>query len=463
MESSFFYYSVGTGENVPAVHNLSAEKYVNIGYSVEINIRTDDKDTRIIVPETKDGLPVGMFKLRTVRGNSPLGISPVKYIYIPSSVKYIDVSCSDGYFFNIFNGCTAEISPENPYFCVYGHGIYSKDMTELYYIFSPDETFTVPDGVKRIRSRAGAKIKGIKKLIIPESVEEIEDNAFYGAEVEEAEIHAKMIGSAAFFANGSLKKLTLSGFEHIDGNAFANCGELTTVTAKNSKCFDLNILHGVSDKLSLVYSDCGIITDSWNFPGVNVRRLSLSPNVKKIGKNIIRDGVLEIVSVNDKLNFSYKDLLRASEFGVMLSVRCAETDEILYGIDLWFRANKFHNGCNVDINYCQRITLYNGVYEALSDACGYFRRYQNQANFKKDVFKPLRQYVHDLAAAVAWGLTADGNYEKLSELQCFDVIDDKHFCDLIGYSAKRGTTEITALLMQKLHEKRMSLGQDDTL
>lgn len=42
-------------------------------------------------------------------------------------------------------------------------------------------------------------------------------------------------------------------------------------------------------------------------------------------------------------------------------------------------------------------------------------------------------------------------------------ICDSEFMELIDYSAQQGTTEMTALLMQKLHERRMSSGQNDTL
>lgn len=35
-----------------------------------------------------------------------------------------------------------------------------------------------------------------------------------------------------------------------------------------------------------------------------------------------------------------------------------------------------------------------------------------------------------------------------------DDIDDECFLNLIDYSVKQGKTEITALLMQKLHERR---------
>lgn len=466
MESSFFYYSgkdffnnyreqtKRSGTILAVPHDDLPEENSGItGYSVVIDLKTADENTRIIVPETDKERPVDMLRIRMFSEKFKGNISPIKYIYISASVKYIEVSFSDLGYFNIFNGCTVEISPDNPYFRVYEHGVYTKDMSELHFIFSPNEVFTVPDGVKTIKSDAGLGIKGIKKLTVPESVEKIEWFAFCRSGIEEAEISAKRIANSAFSDNIHLKKLTLSDFEHISGTAFAGCKELTTVIAKNAKQFDLNVLHGISDKLNLNL-DCGRIFDSSCFPGMDIRRIALSWNVKKLGKKIISDGVLEIVSVNNKLNFSYKNLLRASELGAVLSVRCAETDEILYEIDLWFRADIFHNGSAIDTKYCQRITNYNGVYDALSDACGYYRRYRELANFKKDaVFKPLRQYVHELAAAVAWGLTADGNYEKLSELQCFDFIDDKHFCDLIGYSAKQGMTVITALLMQKLHEK----------
>lgn len=62
------------------------------------------------------------------------------------------------------------------------------------------ETLTIPKGVTKIGSRAFAKVNGVKKVVIGESVTEIASYAFFYCAFEEIEIgeNVKEIGEAAF-------------------------------------------------------------------------------------------------------------------------------------------------------------------------------------------------------------------------------------------------------------------------
>lgn len=112
--------------------------------------------------------------------------------------------------------------------------LFSDDGTELEKFPSKyeGETYTVPEGVKRIKRYAFANCK-IKKVILPESLEEIEECAFYNAaSLESVEFNEglRVIGMHAF-SGCDLRSVKLpESLRVIKENAFEDNTELSEIT-----------------------------------------------------------------------------------------------------------------------------------------------------------------------------------------------------------------------------------------
>ncbi len=112
--------------------------------------------------------------------------------------------------------------------------LFSDDGTELEKFPSKyeGETYTVPDGVKRIKRNAFLNCK-IKKVILPESLEEIEEYAFYNAaSLESVEFNEglRVIGMSAF-SGCDLRSVKLpESLKKIEKYAFEDNTELSEIT-----------------------------------------------------------------------------------------------------------------------------------------------------------------------------------------------------------------------------------------
>ncbi|HOC32725.1 MAG TPA: leucine-rich repeat protein [Ruminococcus flavefaciens] len=112
--------------------------------------------------------------------------------------------------------------------------LFSDDGTELekFPVNYEGETYTVPEGVKRIKRNAFLNCK-IKKVILPESLEEIEDYAFYNAaSLESVEFNEglRVIGMSAF-SGCDLRSVKLpESLKKIEEYAFEDNTELSEIT-----------------------------------------------------------------------------------------------------------------------------------------------------------------------------------------------------------------------------------------
>lgn len=95
----------------------------------------------------------------------------LKSIVIPSSVKTI-IS-------NPFSGINIDIINESGNFVLKDSVLFSKDMSRLIYFGKNCEEYSVPEPVRIIGGEAFGYTK-IKKIILPETLNKIEEHAFWG-------------------------------------------------------------------------------------------------------------------------------------------------------------------------------------------------------------------------------------------------------------------------------------------
>lgn len=180
--------------------------------------------------------------------------SNIRNIYIPKTVKELDRNI-----FTLLEKATVSIDLNNPYMCVDEYGvIYNADKTKL--IAAPANLYY------------GA-------YVIPDTVIEICDGAFYGSKQlysVQIDSSVKKIGKHAFYDCDSLSSVTIPGnVEIVDCYAFCNCDNLERV----------NLLYGVEYLYDGCFSSCKKLSEI-NLPNSlkSVARASFShlPSLKEI-------------------------------------------------------------------------------------------------------------------------------------------------------------------------------------
>ena len=216
------------------------------------------------------------------------GCYSLETVHIPANVSEIP---------GIFSGCTSlksvTVDPKNPYFESEGGVIFNKGKTEiLFFPQGKSGTYTLPDTVSVIADGVFNYVTSITRIVIPNSITYIGNDAFSGSSIKEiffnggvpaSELHigdrafemtnaltsivlpahTKSIGSYAF--NGSrVSSISLNaGLETIGDHAFSNTSYL----------YDLSIPSGVQSIGDYCFSGSSIIT------------IDLNEGLKTIGKN----------------------------------------------------------------------------------------------------------------------------------------------------------------------------------
>lgn len=148
------------------------------------------------------------------------------------------------------------VSENNPVFCAYNKGLYSKDMTEVVMLPTTTATFELPESVSKICPWACSYNPYIKEIVVPSNITEMEIGSFYGnAQLSKVTIEANVtelpewgfafnkrlesvvlpesltkVGVKTFELCQSLKEISLpEAVETIDEGAFHNCSVLETV------------------------------------------------------------------------------------------------------------------------------------------------------------------------------------------------------------------------------------------
>ena len=277
----------------------------------------------------------------------------------------------------------------------------------------------MPEGVKRIKSRAGYMVKGLRRLTIPESVDEIEDGAFeYCDDLEYADIHARNIGNRAFCSCNRLKEVILrEGVQKIGDQAFA-------------------------------YTD--------------INRLILPPGVRDIGHYILLNAdpteqTLEVYLNNGALPKTHG---LPAEAGTLFIARSPETNEKVCEFVILGKVNKVITPRGVDFSEYDR--MFRKTFSAGTDFRKGFRAAHTRLGSPYEPDGEARRFYEEYIAEAACLILLElitQHPDKVSVSGItggiyLELVTDEGLLKLIDASARSGMTELTAVLMQKLHERR---------
>ena len=152
---------------------------------------------------------------------------------------------------NPFAGCPlVEVRNESPYFIYENGALYTKDKQTMIYcsIKGTDRVFVVPDTVKVICKHTFFLCDRFEKIVLPKSLEKMENNPFSGCSKLELENHSKayyiqddviyngfktsVVGTLNKIASNRL--VLLEGVKTINRNSFWNCKGIKTIVFPES-------------------------------------------------------------------------------------------------------------------------------------------------------------------------------------------------------------------------------------
>lgn len=500
------------GEFEPIDHEFYTEKYeyyieergaedVKLLFRAVLGTASAENSFRVTVPEEKDGIPVERVEICTRPYDIPEAAAAdfptLEYLYIPSGVSGIfietnaqrateELSEDENTAFvtetvNPLERCKVEISPDNPYFCVYENGIYSKDMTVLYYLFSPSELkdgrFEVPAEVKIIAPRACGALRGLRGVTVHKGVAEIAVGAFERCpDLEFADIRAKSVGIGAFEACPSLRAVRVSSVK-IGIEAFCDCEKLETVELLKTGEIEGGAFCGCVSLKEIRLPESLRFIGHRAFWGAGITRLTVPYSVKKLEEEICgKNTVLEIYTKkNGVLPFEYCG--KTAEIGTRIAVRSHEKGEkILFEFVLLDKLDRVFDKNGIDLSgYDEK--LKNRIFNKEGDKYGFdFFRYDEIPLYRDDTETTMlaawtrchypyqldegtREIFGNYVAEKGERFLMNGIYEGIgagdaAEYMFLDLIGNDALLRLIDRSAEEGRTEITAALMQKLHERK---------
>ena len=152
-------------------------------------------------------------------------------IYLGAGVTSIDE--------RVFNHCTSltniEVSPDNTYFASVDGNLYNTKNNEFtqYAPGKTESSFVIPDGIEKIQQNAFYGCASLESVTIPESVKSIGRYAFYGCTGLTSIVIPNGVTAVydyAFYECTGLKEITLSsGLTQIYSFSFATCTSLTNL------------------------------------------------------------------------------------------------------------------------------------------------------------------------------------------------------------------------------------------
>lgn len=195
--------------------------------------------------------------LETIGAEAFMGCGSLTNVTIPENVSSIGV--------NAFANCVSvnefNVSNDNESFTAVDGVIFTKDKKELvmYPAGKEDEEYLIPDGTEKIREKAFAYNENLKKAVIPESVNEIGNYAFYCCNdlknvdfKTDRQNGTKSVGNYAFYGCRMKSVFIPFGTETIGDGAFKNCDALTYADIPRTvKSIGTDAFYGVGDSIKI--------------------------------------------------------------------------------------------------------------------------------------------------------------------------------------------------------------------
>lgn len=244
----------GCGEEL-GLGNSDVKISVSDGKGIVKELPNKTGITEITVPDEYEGVPV-----TEIADFAGCNLENAEKINIGKNVEKIGVWAFEN------NQKLKEfcVDPENKYFCSVDGVLFTKDMKEL--LFYPlargiEEvkvkgedgkeqsakriTYSVPEGVEKIRSKAFYKCEKLYALTLPDKLKSIEEKAFFKcSSLETVNIPdgTEELGKDAFGYCSGIKEISVpSSVKSIGDYAFYNCTSLLKV---NMLCKKENVTLG---------------------------------------------------------------------------------------------------------------------------------------------------------------------------------------------------------------------------
>lgn len=256
-DNEWYDYGLFEGKDIK-LRKAVKGNYSNPDFDIEENrvMHYHGKNKVVVVPEGIEELESSSFwdnqsieevilpdSLTNMGGDTFYNCKNLRKINIPKNVNLMGN--------NPFAGCPlVEINNESPFFVYENGALYTKDKETMIYcsIKGEDDTFIVPNTVKVICKHTFFLCDRFKKIVLPESLEKMENNPFSGCSKLALENHSK-----AYFIKddviyngfktsvvGTLNKIAserlvlLEGIKTINRNSFWNCKGIKTIVFPES-------------------------------------------------------------------------------------------------------------------------------------------------------------------------------------------------------------------------------------
>lgn len=235
--------------NETGAGNLKIKYRISDGEAIVIGVPDNATVPEIVIPDEYEGKPV-----TEIADFSIVNLENVTKVTIGKNVRTIGLWGME----NNKKLTFIEVDDENPYFTDADGVLFSKDMKTL--LFYPmargvEEmktadgvtvrgiSYSIPEGVETVRTKAFYKCSDIRELTLPESLKVIEEKAFFRCSISEITLPEKLefIGKDAFSYCTGLKSIVIpASVKEIGEYAFYNCTALLDITV-NSKESDLTL------------------------------------------------------------------------------------------------------------------------------------------------------------------------------------------------------------------------------
>lgn len=257
-ESIYEYGLFEQKKDVPVLTKAKKNTFNNPFFILEENrvMKYIGKEKIVVIPEGIEELESSSFwdnqsieevvlpsTLKNMGGDTFYNCKKLKRIVIPENVELMGN--------NPFAGCPdIEVINKSPFFKMINDALYTADMKTMIFcsIKGQESKFTVPEGVRIIGKHTFYLCDRFEKIILPSTLEKMENNPFSGCSKLSLEFKSK-----AYFIQddviyngfktavvGTLNKITskrlvlLDGIKTINRNSFWNCKGIETIVFPES-------------------------------------------------------------------------------------------------------------------------------------------------------------------------------------------------------------------------------------